>query len=110
MDIWERVLPNATPWHWLTARAYMANMKPIDLERHPPEAEVVASFPPEIARRFQVVPVTHYQNELVVAVSDVATVDSLAEIEAACGSPVRPVLAEAAQVVSALERYFPATP
>lgn len=96
------------PWHIFQAKAYLAGMRAVDLEKHRPEPHALSRVPAAVLRRQNVVPVTVMLREgtreevLVLAVADAANIVGLDAVREACGCKVQPVLATPEQVAAAL--------
>jgi len=102
------------PFQMLQAKAFLHNMRAVDLEQVSPEADVLGRVPAEVARRVGILPLRliwqGYGPCLCVAVSNPEDLSGLDEVVRVAGVKVQPFLALAGQVARALEEHYPKGP
>lgn len=110
MDNWEDLLKNIPPFQVLQARAFLHNMRAIDLHQHPPTKEALHLVPASLAHRHGIVPVQLQHGRsgpvLVLAISDPENTAALDEVRQATGVLAIPVLASEEQIRAATERHY----
>lgn len=74
------------------------------------DAQAVAQLPETLARRFQVIPIRHYEQRLIAAVSEESAERARAEMPALLGRRIDFVLADAGEIERALDEYYPTLP
>jgi type IV pilus assembly protein PilB len=77
-----------------------------DLRLSVPHADAVARFPEELARRYEVVPVSVTEAGLEIAVADIMSDELQAAIETAVGCPVTAVLAPPSEIQRAIDQAY----
>jgi len=77
----------------------------VDLADHSIDPQAVSLLPEPVARRYRALPIGFEDSHLIVAMSDPANVFALDDIRTITGMEVRPVVATAADVESAIRRY-----
>jgi general secretion pathway protein E/type IV pilus assembly protein PilB len=92
----------------LKALANQFGMDTIRLEGMSLEAEVVDMVPPEVARRYKIVPVYKSENTLTVALSDPLDVETLDGLRYILKMNVEGVVAPAEEIEIALQKYYAA--
>lgn len=95
------------PFHLLQAKAHLAGMRAIDLEKNVPTPDAVRRLSAAICRQHSVVPVIVVEDRtrdevLVIAVADASNFAGLDAVREACGCKVQPVLAAREQITAAL--------
>ncbi|MGV3721401.1 MAG: hypothetical protein ACO1SX_10880 [Actinomycetota bacterium] len=101
------------PWHIFQARAHLAGMRAVDLEKHRPEPSALSRVPVAVLRQHGVAPVTIMVREgtqeevFVVAVADAANIAAIDAVREVCGCKVQPVLASPEQIAAALAALPP---
>lgn len=80
----------------------------IDLERVGVDAQAIECLPRRRAHELRAIPVRLWEGQLVVAVADAARAPAVRALAGELGANVRCVLADAAQIERALEKYYPA--
>lgn len=79
----------------------------VNIERLGVDVQALAHVSRDLARRHQALPVRAIDGDVLVAVCRVPDVQTLAELEACAGCRVKLVLADEAELVAAIERYYP---
>jgi len=82
----------------------------VDVQAETLDPALVRSFPEQVLRRLQVVPIVHSEDRLVVAAADPTDNDALHELEALAGCPVECVSATATAIARALDDVLGARP
>ena len=82
----------------------------VDVQAETLDPPLVRSFPEQVLRRLQVVPIVHSEDRLVVAAADPTDRDALVELEALAGCPVECVSATATAIARALDGVLGARP
>ena len=77
----------------------------VDLTEHPIDATVASLIPEALARRYQALPIAWDGDLLVVAMADPSNVLAVDDIRALTGAQVRSVVATAAQIRDAIDRF-----
>ena len=77
----------------------------VDLTEHPIDATVASLIPEALARRYQALPIAWDGELLVVAMADPSNVLAVDDIRALTGAQVRSVVATAAQIRDAIDRF-----
>jgi general secretion pathway protein E/type IV pilus assembly protein PilB len=90
----------------LKALANQFGMDTIRLEGMNLEAEVIDMVPPEVARRYKIVPVYKSENTLTVALSDPLDVETLDGLRYILKMNVEGVVALAEEIEAALHKYY----
>ena len=88
------------------ALAAQANMDFVDLSQLAIPAEVILAIPPDIARRYKVVPVAHTDSGFMVAIGDPLDFDTFDSIGYLLKQHVEFVCATPAQIKTALHKYY----
>ena len=101
----------AKPEHILEAwlRQLETRTDRVHLDRVGVDSQAVACLPEALARKHAAIPIRGIASELLLAIANVPDAAAIAEIEAATGKRIKLVLAESADVLVAIERYYPAT-
>jgi len=98
----------------LQARAFLAKMQAVDLNKTIPQPNVLGLIPPHLAQRHKVVPVTKVnqngQEVLIVALSDPSNVMGIDAVAAACRLKVQPVLAQEMQIEDIISTQYQEAP
>jgi type II secretory ATPase GspE/PulE/Tfp pilus assembly ATPase PilB-like protein len=82
----------------------------VDVQAETLDPALVRSFPEQLLRRLQVVPIVHPEDRLVVAAADPTDNDALHELEALAGCRVECVTATATAIARALDDVLGARP
>lgn len=72
------------------------------------DSQAVACLSAAMARKHGMLPIRAVASELLLAVASVPDAAAIAELEATTGKRVKLVLADANEVLAAIERYYPA--
>jgi type IV pilus assembly protein PilB len=88
-----------------SARAAQLGLPFVDLTEYPVERSAVALVPPQLLRRHEVLPIGRDGERLLLAMADPRDVLGLDDVRAAVQMQVRPVVAERADLLSAIGRY-----
>jgi type IV pilus assembly protein PilB len=98
----------------LQAKAYLANMRAVDLTKQVPDPSALSLVPPHVARRHNLCPVAKVsqngQDVLVVALADASNVMGIDAVSAASRLKVQPVLATATQVEDVISTHYQEAP
>jgi type IV pilus assembly protein PilB len=81
----------------------------VDLDEHPPDVLVRDILTGDAARRYRAIPVERWRDQLIVAMVDPKDVFALDDIRVLTGERILPVLADATQVESTIDRVFHAS-
>jgi len=81
-------------------------MEPFDLANYKIPAEVIAAIPPEVARRYRVVPVMKSGTLVTVALGDPTDLETLDSLRYILKTDVEGVLAPKAQIALALNHHY----
>ena len=84
------------------------HVDPVDLDLIGIDAQAVEFLPGELALSLRAMPVRVWEGQLVIAVGEITRAASVAELARRVGMDVKCVLAPAAQVDAALNKYYPA--
>ncbi|HEX6261533.1 MAG TPA: ATPase, T2SS/T4P/T4SS family, partial [Actinomycetota bacterium] len=87
------------------ALAHQIGLQFVDLSEHGVDASAVALVPEQVARRHRAIPIAFEDSTLVVAMSDPSNVIALDDIRTITGFEVRAVVATAADVDEAINKY-----
>jgi type IV pilus assembly protein PilB len=77
----------------------------VDLTEHPIDATIASLIPESLARRYQALPIAWNGDVLVVAMADPSNILAVDDIRALTGAQVRSVVATAAQIRDAIDRF-----
>ena len=75
----------------------------INLDQHPPQAELDGILPADVIRSLRLIPLWALDDEFFIAVADPPTVDEMAKLTSLLGLTIRPVLVPPGQLTSRLE-------
>jgi anthranilate/para-aminobenzoate synthase component I len=100
------------PFQLVQAKAYLANMRAVDLETTPPEPDAIQSVPAALARRLGALPLrrmTHGDVELlIVSIGDAGSRERVErELGEATGLKVQAVFADPQLVRKAIDVHYP---
>jgi type IV pilus assembly protein PilB len=87
------------------ALAEQIGMEFVDLGDFPVDPSTTALIPETVARRYRALPIADREGTLLVAMSDPANVYALDDIRTITGREVQPVVATAADVMAAIQKY-----
>ena len=87
------------------ALAKQVGLEFVDLTEHPIDATIASLIPEGLARRYQALPIAWDDDVLVVAMADPSNVLAVDDIRALTGAQVRSVVATAAQIRDAIDRF-----
>jgi type IV pilus assembly protein PilB len=87
------------------ALAKQVGLEFVDLTEHPIDATIASLIPEGLARRYQALPIAWDGDVLVVAMADPSNVLAVDDIRALTGAQVRSVVATAAQIRDAIDRF-----
>jgi type IV pilus assembly protein PilB len=79
---------------------------PIRLDRYRLDPSLAALIPPQMARRYRLVPISRIGNQLCVAMADPLNILALDDLALATSLEIRPVIATAREVESAILRIY----
>ncbi|BDZ45125.1 hypothetical protein GCM10025866_10340 [Naasia aerilata] len=88
------------------ARASQLGFAFVELAERQPDASAVALVPSTLCRRHAVLPLGVEQGRLVLAMSDPNDVLALDDVRAAAAMPIRPAVAEHADLMAAIDRFY----
>ncbi|HWU46155.1 MAG TPA: ATPase, T2SS/T4P/T4SS family [Humibacter sp.] len=88
------------------ARAVQAQLPFVELLDYPIDRDAVARVNPAICRRHSVLPISVQGDTLVLAIADPGDLFAIDDVRTAAHMPVQPVVAEAADLASAIDRYL----
>ncbi len=77
----------------------------IDLGQYEIDANAAALLAPDLARRYNVLPVAFQDDELVVAMADPANIFAIDDMRIVTGYEIRPVVAAEADLTAAIEKF-----
>lgn len=89
------------------ALAKQKNLPFIDLKNYPIETQAAALIPRKLAMKYNAIPISLDEENLLVAVSNPLDVISLDNLQMITGLNIVPVVAEASSIREAIERYLP---
>ena len=78
----------------------------IDLTHYTIEPEALKFFTPELARRYQAIPLSKVMDALTVAMVNPLDIMAVDEIKMACGLTIRPVFATPLSIKEAIEKFY----
>jgi type IV pilus assembly protein PilB len=87
------------------ALAEQVGLEFVDLDEFPVEATATVLLPEALARRYRALPIGERDGKLLVAMSDPANVYALDDIRTITGRDVQPVVATAADVERAIQKF-----
>jgi type IV pilus assembly protein PilB len=87
------------------ALAEQVGLEFVDLTDYPVDASLTALLPDSLARRYRAIPIGERDGKLLVAMSDPANVYALDDIRTITGRDVQPMVATAADVEQAIQKY-----
>ena len=79
---------------------------PVSVSTFTVEPELLRLLPRDLAKKYQVLPISRHENTLTVAVSDPTNVLALDDVRARSGLRIKPALAVPSQLREAIERYY----
>jgi type IV pilus assembly protein PilB len=85
--------------------AQQVGLEFVDLAEHPVDPTATALLPEALARRYRALPIGDRDGKLLVAMSDPANVYALDDIRTITGRDVQPVVATAADIERAIQKY-----
>jgi Type II secretory pathway, ATPase PulE/Tfp pilus assembly pathway, ATPase PilB len=88
------------------ARAAQAQVPFVELLDYPVDRDAVARVSPSICRRHAVLPISVQGDTLVLAVADPGDLFAIDDVRTAAHMPVQPVVAAAADLAAAIDRYL----
>lgn len=92
------------PGDLVRALAAQFDLEFVDLNDQPIDVELAQLIPQQMATRHRALPVWRADDQIVVAMANPVDVLALDDIHALVGRQVKPVMAEAAQILNAIER------
>ncbi|MCU1570078.1 MAG: type secretion system protein GspE [Naasia sp.] len=95
-----------TPAQVAMARASQLGFAFVELAERTADAGALALVPSTLCRRHAVLPIAIEQGRLVLAMSDPNDVLALDDVRAAAAMPIRPAVAEHADLMSAIDRFY----
>src|SRR5947208_2395068 len=87
------------------ALAEQVGLEFVDLTDYPVDAALTTLLPDSLARRYRAIPIGERDDKLLVAMSDPANVYALDDIRTITGRDVQPVVATAADVEQAIQKF-----
>jgi type IV pilus assembly protein PilB len=87
------------------ALAEQVGLEFVDLTDYPVDATLTTLLPDSLARRYRAIPIGERDGKLLVAMSDPANVYALDDIRTITGRDVQPMVATAADVEQAIQKY-----
>jgi len=87
------------------ALAEQVGLEFVDLTDYPVDAALTTLLPDSLARRYRAIPIGERDGKLLVAMSDPANVYALDDIRTITGRDVQPVVATAADVEQAIQKF-----
>ncbi|MDD4909923.1 MAG: ATPase, T2SS/T4P/T4SS family [Candidatus Omnitrophica bacterium] len=81
-------------------------MPPIDLKRFRIDAEVAKMIPRDVARHYQVLPISKTADTLTVAMADPLNIFAIDDIKALTGYTINPIVAEPKAIQAALDSVY----
>ncbi|KPL11061.1 type II secretion system protein GspE [candidate division BRC1 bacterium SM23_51] len=96
----------ASEWEMAAALGKQLNVPFITLSHYEIDPQILASIPPEIVKRYQIVPVDRTGDTLTVALSDPSNIFLLDELRLLTKCNIVPVISFESDIKEAIERYY----
>lgn len=90
----------------MVALSQEMDIPPINLLKYKIDAEVVKIVPKEIARHYQIIPISKIGNTLTVVMADPLNVFAIDDIKTLTGYQIRPVLATSEDILATITQYY----
>ncbi len=81
-------------------------LPPIDMSRIKVETSVIKIIPQEIARYYQIIPVSKMGNSLTLAMADPLNIFAIDDVKALTGFEINPVIGRPKEIMQAIENYY----
>lgn len=81
----------------------------IDLKRFKIDGEVAKLIPPEIARHYQIIPVSKMGDTVTLAMADPMNIFAIDHVKLFTGFKINPIISTAREILQAIELYYPDT-
>ncbi|UCH12333.1 MAG: Flp pilus assembly complex ATPase component TadA [Candidatus Omnitrophota bacterium] len=92
----------------VSALSQNLNIPAISLEKYRIDPSVTELVPKEIARRYEIIPISKIKKSLTIAMADPLNVFAIDDIASLTGFQVRVVIATAKEILDAIEQYYAA--
>lgn len=96
----------ASEWEMAAALGKQLNVPFITLSHYEIDPQILASIPPDIVRRYQIVPVDRTGDTLTVALSDPSNIFLLDELKLLTKCNIVPVISFESDIKEAIDRYY----
>ena len=93
----------------LATRGMMLNLPVVDLRGQRVNPELLAYVPEALARRHRAIPVEFQGHTLLVAMAEPEDLQAVEDLQAQAGVRLQPALADAEQIIQAIDLYYKAT-
>ncbi len=81
-------------------------LPPIDMARVKIDPSVIKIIPPEIARYYQIIPVSKIGNTLTLAMADPLNIFAIDDVKALTGFEINPIIARPKDIMVAMDSYY----
>ena len=82
-------------------------LPPLDLSRVKVDTEVLKIIPGDIARYYQIIPVSKIGNSLTLAMADPLNIFAIDDVKALTGYDINPIIGKPKDIMLAIESYYP---
>jgi type IV pilus assembly protein PilB len=81
-------------------------LPPIDISRVKIDSSIIKIIPPEIARYYQIMPVSKIGNSLTLAMADPLNIFAVDDVKALTGFEINPIIGRPKEIIQAIESYY----
>lgn len=81
-------------------------LPPIDMSRVKVEPSIIKIIPPEIARYYQIIPVSKIGNTLTLAMADPLNIFAIDDVKALTGFEINPTIGRPKDILQAIDNYY----
>lgn len=79
----------------------------IDLKRFKIDPEIVRTIPVEIARKYQIIPISRIGETVTLAMADPLNIFAIDHVQSLTGFRINPIIATSEEIMQAIELYYP---
>ncbi|RKY31161.1 MAG: type II secretion system protein GspE [Candidatus Omnitrophota bacterium] len=79
----------------------------IDLKRFKIDPEIVKTIPPDIARNYQIIPISKMGETITLAMADPLNIFAIDHVRSLTGYKINPIISSADEIIQAIELYYP---
>lgn len=79
----------------------------IDLKRFKIDSEIVRTIPPEVARHYQIIPISKMGDTITLAMADPMNIFAIDHVKTLTGYKINPIISSSHDIIQAIEQSYP---